>query len=105
MLWMYLYQSLFRLRQVSIFQFQALQILSVQSSHLLIFLLHKVFLSFLILQRRELNLRMTFVPVFAPICQSSVGAKLIYRNHCAEKHLVSLIIVESGKLLAIFFDV
>ena len=39
-------------------------------------------------------------------CSHAVDAELIYRNHCAKKHLdVSPIIVESGRLLAIFFDV
>ena len=49
---------------------------------------------------------MSFCPIFALICQNTVDAELIYRNHCAKKHFdVSLINVESDGLLAMFFDV
>ena len=75
--------------------FQALQKLQEKLCHLQYFFC-MVFLSSLIRQR---TLRMSFfVRFFARICQNSVDAELIYRNHCAKKHLdVSLTIVESGK--------
>ena len=64
-----------------------------------------MFLSFLICERRELSPD-EFLSFYATICQNSVDAELIYRNNRAKKHLdVSLIIVESGRLLVIFFDV
>ena len=40
-----------------------------------IVLLHKVFLSFLIRQRMELTLGMSFCPSFALVCQKSVNAE------------------------------
>ena len=52
----------------------------------------------------RLNLRMIFISVFAPICQSPVDAELTYRNYCAEKQLdVSFVFVELGRLLAMSF--
>ena len=47
----------------------------------------------------ELTLGMSLCPNYCIFFQNSVEAELIYRNHCAKKHLnVSLIVVESGRL-------